>query len=62
MITARDCFPPLESARSEAGVNDRVSPLRLLDVILWMRHAEGPTKHRRVRCPGLLTQDVGAQQ
>lgn len=40
----------LTHVRSEAGVDQRVSPARVLDVILWMRHHRS---HRPSRCPRL---------
>jgi hypothetical protein len=39
----------LLAAREAAGVTPEVTPLRVLDVITWMRHKED---HRRGRCPG----------
>ncbi|MER5336784.1 DUF6308 family protein [Micromonospora sp. NPDC002717] len=33
-----------------AGVPSEVTPLRVLDVVVWMRHRDG---HRGYRCPGL---------
>jgi Family of unknown function (DUF6308) len=35
------------AARDAAGVSDAVTPLRVLDVIMWMRHRED---HRRGNC------------
>ncbi len=40
----------LLAARAAAGVPQKVSALRVLDVIVWMRHRPN---HRTSRCPGL---------
>lgn len=40
----------LARARSEAGVDDQVSVLRVLDVIVWMRHHR---RHDARSCPGV---------
>jgi hypothetical protein len=42
----------LVAARDAAGVEPTVSPLRVLDVLVWMRHRP---VHLRGACPGLLT-------
>jgi hypothetical protein len=39
----------LLAARERAGISAEVSPLRVLDVIVWMRHR---TDHRNPGCPG----------
>ena len=41
----------LVTARQEAGVPEGVSPLRVLDVIVWMRHRP---IHLATGCPGLV--------
>lgn len=38
----------LTDVRATAGVEDEVSVLRVLDVVLWMRHVK---EHRRDKCP-----------
>jgi hypothetical protein len=40
----------LSEVRARAAVTSHVAPLRVLDVILWMRHH---SKHRAAACPGL---------
>jgi hypothetical protein len=40
----------LLAAQQAAGVPASVSPLRVLDVIVWMRHRP---EHRRSGCPGM---------
>lgn len=40
----------LDRLRRDAELPELVSRLRVLDVVLWMRHRQ---EHRRVRCPGL---------
>ncbi len=42
----------LLAARTAAGVPAEVTALRVLDIIMWMRHREG---HLRSRCPGSLS-------
>jgi hypothetical protein len=41
----------LVAAREAAGVEPSVSPLRVLDVLVWMRHRSA---HLRSACPGLV--------
>jgi hypothetical protein len=40
----------LAELRDEAGLSDEISVLRILDVVLWMRHQGG---HGGAGCPGL---------
>lgn len=41
----------LAELRAEAGVPEQVSLLRVLDVVVWMRHRDN---HLPTGCPGLL--------
>lgn len=40
----------LEELRAEASLSAEISPLRILDVVIWMRHHN---EHTKTRCPGL---------
>jgi hypothetical protein len=40
----------LSGIRSEAGVSERIPPLRILDVAIWMRHV---ADHRPTDCPSI---------
>lgn len=42
----------LTAARTTAGVDDRVSVLRALDVILWRRHVAEHRQYKPTACPG----------
>jgi hypothetical protein len=41
----------LAEARATVGVDERVSILRVLDVVLWRRHVEGHWRDKPVTCP-----------
>jgi hypothetical protein len=41
----------LAKTREDAGLTKRISLLRTLDVVVWMRHRNS---HRPSRCPGLV--------
>lgn len=51
-----DLAEHLVAARSAAGVPATVTPLRVLDVIVWMRHA---ARHGRTGCPGPRAPRIG---
>jgi hypothetical protein len=44
-------FHALETLHADSGLPGAVSPLRTLDVVVWMRHRKS---HRKSRCQGLL--------